>query len=68
MTVDQSRVVIVIMDGVAISSDQRACERPGWDKGSGWGEHQEFSFDFAEFEIYLDIQVEMPLGSLVSKS
>ena len=33
MTVEQSRVVIVIMDGVAINSDQRACERPGWDRG-----------------------------------
>lgn len=34
----------------------------------GWGKHQKFNFGFAEFEIYLDIQVEIPVGSLVNES
>lgn len=34
----------------------------------GEGVHQEFNFDFAEFEIYLDIQVEIPVSNLVNKS
>lgn len=32
------------------------------------GIHQGFNFDFTEFDIYLDIQMEIPVGSLVNKS
>lgn len=32
------------------------------------GANQEFNFDFAEFKIYLDIQMEIPVGILVNKS
>lgn len=48
--------------------DQESCERPGCDRGEEGGEASGVQFNFAEFELHLNTQVEILVGSLVNKS